>query len=95
MIALPAIDTDVFIDIDHIQEPTIHEYFKRLNDEQFMAVTELFTEQGCLHPPFEKMIQGREAIAHYLKKCKCQLVDRTERSARNYDGRSKIISYSP
>jgi hypothetical protein len=54
--------------IDGIQEPTIYKYFERLNRGEFTAVAELFVEQGCLIPPFEKMIQGRNIIAKYLEK---------------------------
>ncbi len=58
----------MLIHIDGIQEPTIYKYFERLNSGEFRAVAELFGEQGCLVPPFEKMIQGENAIAKYLEK---------------------------
>jgi hypothetical protein len=59
---------DTFIDIDGIDESTIHEYFARLNNNEFIATSELFAEQGCLNPPFEKTVCGRDAIAQYLEK---------------------------
>jgi len=59
---------DAFTDIEGIDELTIYEYFARLNNNEFIATSELFTEQGCLNPPFEKTVQGRDAIAQYLEK---------------------------
>jgi hypothetical protein len=59
---------DAFIDIHSIDELTICEYFARLNDNKFIAASELFAEQGCLNPPFEKTVCGRDAIAQYLEK---------------------------
>ncbi len=56
------------IDIQGIHEPVIYEYFKRLNNGEFTATSELFAEQGCLNPPFDNQIQGRDAIAQYLEK---------------------------
>jgi Nuclear transport factor 2 (NTF2) domain len=53
--------------IDNIHEPKIREYFAELNTGRFLAAAELFADQGCLSPPFEKSIQGREAIAQYLE----------------------------
>lgn len=50
-----------------INELTIDNYFSRLNNGDYMIVAELFSEQGCLHPPFEKPVCGRNAIAQYLK----------------------------
>jgi hypothetical protein len=68
MTATPSINTDISINIDGIQEPSIHEYFKKLNSGEFLATAELFAKQGVLIPPFEKPIQGRKAIAQYLQK---------------------------
>jgi Nuclear transport factor 2 (NTF2) domain len=56
------------VDIQGIDEPVIDRYFERLNNGEFMAIAELFAEQGCLNPPFDKQVQGREAIAQYLEK---------------------------
>lgn len=61
-------DKDTFINIDGIDELTISEYFARLNNNEFIATSELFAEQGCLNPPFEKTMYGRNAIAKYLEK---------------------------
>jgi hypothetical protein len=60
--------TDISINIDGIQEPSIYEYFKKLNDGEFHLTAELFAERGVLIPPFEKPIQGRRAIAQYLQR---------------------------
>lgn len=62
------IDLDTSLDLDGIYENTIYEYFVRLNNGEFMETAQLFADQGCLNPPFEKSIAGREAIAHYLEK---------------------------
>jgi len=62
------IDLDTSLDIDGIYENTIYQYFIRLNNGEFMETAQLFAEQGCLNPPFEKSIAGREAIARYLEK---------------------------
>ncbi|NUN63329.1 nuclear transport factor 2 family protein [Pseudanabaena biceps] len=59
---------DLFINIDGINELTIYEYFAGLNNNEFMATSELFAEQGCLNPPFEQTVCGRDAIAQYLEK---------------------------
>ena len=64
----PSANIDAFIDIDGIDELTIYEYFARLNNNEFIATSELFAEQGCLNPPFEKIVCGRNAIAQYLEK---------------------------
>lgn len=55
------------IDIQGIHEPVLYEYFTRLNNGEFIATAELFAEQGCLNPPFEQQLQGRDAIAQYLE----------------------------
>lgn len=68
MTATPSIDTDISINIDGIQEPSIYEYFEKLNGSEFIVASELFTAKGLLIPPFEKPIQGRKAIAQYLQK---------------------------
>ena len=56
------------VDIHGIHEPVIYEYFARLNKGEFIATAELFAEQGQLDPPFDKQLQGREAISQYLEK---------------------------
>jgi hypothetical protein len=56
------------VEIQGINEPVIYEYFARLNNGEFIATAELFAEQGYLIPPFDKQLQGREAIAQYLAK---------------------------
>ena len=62
------IDLDTSLNIDGIDENTIYQYFIRLNNSEFIETAQLFSEQGCLNPPFEKSIVGREAIARYLEK---------------------------
>ncbi len=44
----------------------VQSYFDALNAKDFERTAALFSEQGRLIPPFEKPIEGREAIAHYL-----------------------------
>lgn len=56
------------IDIHGIHEPVICAYFERLNNGKFIATSKLFSEQGCLKPPFDNQIQGRDAISQYLEK---------------------------
>ncbi|WP_373541396.1 nuclear transport factor 2 family protein [Chamaesiphon sp.] len=60
------IDLDPTISIDGIDEANICEYFVRLNRGEFVDTANLFADRGCLNPPFEKSIEGREAIAGYL-----------------------------
>jgi hypothetical protein len=48
-------------------ESVIYNYFSLLNGGKFLETAELFEVEGCLKPPFEKLIQGRSAIAQYLK----------------------------
>jgi hypothetical protein len=55
------------INIQGVNEPVVYEYFESLNSGEFMATAGLFAEQGCLKPPFDNQIQGREAIAQYLE----------------------------
>lgn len=55
------------IDIQGIHESVIYEYFTRLNNGEFITTAELFAEKGCLNPPFDKQLQGRDAIAQYLE----------------------------
>ena len=54
-------------EIDNIDELVIAQYFSGLNKNNFEEVSQLFSLQGCLHPPFEKRIYGREAICQYLQ----------------------------
>ncbi len=53
--------------IKNIQEPIVYNYFSGLNEHDFDGVSELFAVDGWLHPPFEKVISGREAICKYLQ----------------------------
>jgi hypothetical protein len=53
--------------IKNIQEPIVYNYFSSLNEHDFDGVSELFAVDGWLHPPFEKVISGREAISKYLQ----------------------------
>lgn len=64
----PLIDQTTLISMDSIDEPVIHEYFTKLNDNDFVAVAELFSEGGYLKPPFESLIKGRKEIAEYFAK---------------------------
>ena len=60
---MPFIEPDL-----KINEPVVHDYFARFNQSDFVATSNLFSEQGSLKPPFEKAIKGRSAIAQYLTK---------------------------
>jgi hypothetical protein len=64
----PSIDRNILVPMDNIDEPIIHEYFTRLNSNNFIATAELFMEEGCLKPPFEKPIKGKKDIAEYFAK---------------------------
>lgn len=58
-----------FIKLDlKMNEPVVHDYFARFNQSDFISTSDLFSEQGSLKPPFEKVIKGRSAIAQYLAK---------------------------
>ncbi len=59
---------DTGVDIDGIDESTLYEYFDTLNKHEFIVTSKLFAEQGCLNPPFEKTVCGRDAIAQYLER---------------------------
>lgn len=50
-----------------ISEPEILQYFNTLNAGDFQATSQLFATDGILHPPFEKPIQGQEAILRFLQ----------------------------
>ena len=47
---------------------TIQRYFNTINAKDFEQTAALFAEAGQLFPPFDKPIQGQEAIAQYLTK---------------------------
>jgi hypothetical protein len=63
----PTSKSELLINIDGIEEPTIATYFNGLNSGEFAATAELFAESGRLNPPFENPIEGRGAIAKYLE----------------------------
>jgi len=48
-------------------EPTLDQYFRSFNSEDYEAVASLFNAAGVLRPPFEDGIVGPEAILAYLK----------------------------
>ncbi|WP_404787796.1 hypothetical protein [Altericista sp. CCNU0014] len=50
-----------------INEPVIDRYFTELNKGDFISVSEMFSPEGLLYPPFEKEICGRDLIASYLQ----------------------------
>jgi hypothetical protein len=49
-----------------INEPTIEKYFQTINQEDYQATVQLFTEEGTLKAPFESPISGKDKIAEYL-----------------------------
>jgi len=65
---ISTVNPNIFISIDGICSPVINEYFTKLNQGNFTAVADLFAEQAGLTPPFDKLVQGRQAIAQYLEK---------------------------
>ncbi len=50
-----------------IAEPNLIKYFETFNAGDFEATSQLFAVDGALHPPFESVIEGRDAIVDYLK----------------------------
>jgi hypothetical protein len=55
------------VSIKGIDETVVDRYFLSLNEGDFISVSELFSVEGCLCPPFEKKIFGRDSIASYLQ----------------------------
>jgi hypothetical protein len=55
-------------DIQGICEPTVARYFETLNAGDFQATSELFADEGVLHPPFQNPVITPPAIAAYLHK---------------------------
>ncbi len=53
--------------IEGITEPTVLRYFETMNAGDYEATAALFADTGAMHPPFEQPIEGRSAIATYLK----------------------------
>jgi Nuclear transport factor 2 (NTF2) domain len=58
----------ISLTIEGITESVILQYFGTLNAADFEATSRLFALEGAMHPPFESLIVGREAIADYLQK---------------------------
>jgi hypothetical protein len=50
-----------------IHEPVISNYFLKLNQADFVAVAQLFADEGCLCAPFQNEICGPDAIYDYLQ----------------------------
>ena len=44
----------------------VQDYFATLNASDYCETSLLFSEQGQLIPPFDDVVQGQDAIAHYL-----------------------------
>ena len=62
------IGTELLIDnIAGVASPSIVAYFNSLNSGDFAATAALFTDNACLHPPFDLPLSGRDAIATYLE----------------------------
>lgn len=60
-----AVTTD--LTIEGITEPVVLRYFETMNAGDYEATAGLFGETGAMQPPFEKPIEGKEAIATYLE----------------------------
>jgi Nuclear transport factor 2 (NTF2) domain len=52
--------------IPGITSAVVVKYFDSLKAGDFTTTSQLFALDGALHPPFESMVIGREAIAAYL-----------------------------
>jgi hypothetical protein len=64
-----SIGTELLLDnIPGVASSSIVAYFNNLNSGDFAATAALFTDDGCLHPPFEQPIVGRDEIATYLER---------------------------
>jgi hypothetical protein len=63
-----SVTTELSLQIEGVSSPIVEAYFSRLNSNETASTADLFAEQGCLKPPFEAPIEGREAIAAYLAK---------------------------
>ena len=59
--------TDVFTPLGE-DAKTVRTYFQTFNQGLFVETSQLFSQMGCLHPPFEEPVQGPSAIAQYLKR---------------------------
>ena len=53
--------------IEGITESVVLHYFKTMNAGDYDATASLFADTGAMQPPFEEPIEGRDAIATYLK----------------------------
>ena len=55
------------LSIEGISEPVVLRYFETMNAGDYDATAALFAPTGAMHPPFEQPIEGKDAIATYLK----------------------------
>ncbi len=53
--------------IEGITESVVLHYFETMNAGDYDATASLFADTGVMQPPFEQPIEGRDAIATYLK----------------------------
>ncbi|HEY9823237.1 MAG TPA: ketosteroid isomerase family protein [Candidatus Sericytochromatia bacterium] len=53
--------------IEGITESVVLRYFETMNAGDYDATASLFADTGVMQPPFEEPIEGRDAIATYLK----------------------------
>lgn len=53
--------------IEGITQSVILRYFETMNAGDYEATAALFTDNGVMQPPFEEPIEGKAAIATYLK----------------------------
>jgi hypothetical protein len=63
-----SVTTELSVQIEGVSEPIVEAYFTRLNSREVTTTADLFAKCGCLKPPFEDSIEGRDAIAVYLEK---------------------------
>ncbi|HEY9637142.1 MAG TPA: ketosteroid isomerase family protein [Coleofasciculaceae cyanobacterium] len=52
--------------LEGITEPVVLRYFETMNAGDYQATAALFAGSGAMQPPFEKPIEGQDAIATYL-----------------------------
>ena len=63
----PQLASSTDLTIEGITEPVVLRYFDTMNTGDYEATAALFSSAGAMHPPFEEPLEGKEAIATYLR----------------------------
>lgn len=63
----PQLASSTDLTIEGITEPVVLRYFDTMNAGDYEATAALFSSVGAMHPPFEEPLEGKEAIATYLR----------------------------